>query len=100
MPYPEQFIAPMRASTDSAVREFRTRLTSTGARPLERHADDRGQFGVRVRGGEARPGVAMALQHARGTDAVATVLLAATSTPPTARASTLRRTRHPRRRLR
>ena len=78
MPYPEPFIAPMRAE-----------LTRVGAREL-RTADDVDNT-VREPGtvmivvnsvcgcaaGKARPGIAMALQHAHRPDVVATVFAGA-----------------------
>jgi len=78
MPYPEPFIAPMRAE-----------LTRVGAREL-RTADDVDNA-VREPGtvmivvnsvcgcaaGKARPGIAMALQHAHRPDVVATVFAGA-----------------------
>lgn len=74
MPYPEQFIAPMRAE-----------LTRLGARELRTPADvDQAVTtpGVTMivvnsvcgcAAGKARPGIAMALQHERRPDLVATV---------------------------
>jgi bacilliredoxin len=78
MPYPEPFIAPMRAE-----------LTQVGAREL-RTADDV-DHAVREQGtvmivvnsvcgcaaGKARPGIAIALQHARRPNLVATVFAGA-----------------------
>ena len=78
MPYPEPFIAPMRAE-----------LTRVGAREL-RTADDVDNA-VREQGtvmmvvnsvcgcaaGKARPGIAIALQHGRRPDVVATVFAGA-----------------------
>lgn len=78
MPYPEPFIAPMRAE-----------LTRVGAREL-RTADDV-DAAVREPGtvmivvnsvcgcaaGKARPGIAIALQHAKRPDVVATVFAGA-----------------------
>lgn len=78
MPYPEPFIAPMRAE-----------LTRVGAREL-RTADDvdnavREQGTVMIvvnsvcgcAAGKARPGIAIALQHGRRPDVVATVFAGA-----------------------
>jgi putative YphP/YqiW family bacilliredoxin len=78
MPYPEPFIAPMRAE-----------LTSVGAREL-RTADDvdnavheTGTVMIVVNSvcgcaaGKARPGIAIALQHSRRPDLVATVFAGA-----------------------
>jgi putative YphP/YqiW family bacilliredoxin len=78
MPYPEQFIAPMRAE-----------LTRLGVRELRTSADV--DEAVRAAGtvmivvnsvcgcaaGKARPGIALALQHARRPDLVATVFAGA-----------------------
>jgi putative YphP/YqiW family bacilliredoxin len=78
MPYPEQFIAPMRAE-----------LTSVGARELRSTADvdaavkSPGTVMVVVNSicgcaaGKARPGIAMALQHPTRPDVVATVFAGA-----------------------
>jgi putative YphP/YqiW family bacilliredoxin len=78
MAYPEQFIAPMRAE-----------LTSVGARELRSPADvdatvkSPGTVMVVVNSicgcaaGKARPGIAMALQHAHRPDVVATVFAGA-----------------------
>src|SRR5215208_6536577 len=78
MPYPEPFIAPMRAE-----------LTGLGAREL-RTADDvdaavssKGTVMIVVNSvcgcaaGKARPGIAAALQHARRPDLVGTVFAGA-----------------------
>ena len=78
MPYPEQFIAPMRAE-----------LTRLGARELRTTSDV--EDAVRSSGtvmivvnsicgcaaGKARPGIAIALQHGRRPDLVATVFAGA-----------------------
>jgi len=78
MPYPEPFIAPMRAE-----------LTRVGARELR--TPDEVDNAVREQGtvmivvnsvcgcaaGKARPGIAMALQHSRRPDVVATVFAGA-----------------------
>ena len=78
MPYPEQFIAPMR-----------TELTSVGVRELRTAADvedalkTQGTVMVVVNSvcgcaaGKARPGIVMALQHPRRPDLVATVFAGA-----------------------
>ena len=78
MPYPEQFIAPMRAE-----------LTQVGARELRSPADvddavkSSGTVMVVVNSicgcaaGKARPGIAMALQHSKTPDVVATVFAGA-----------------------
>ena len=78
MAYPEQFIAPMRAE-----------LTRVGARELRSAADvdeavkSSGTVMVVVNSicgcaaGKARPGIAMALQHSKKPDVVATVFAGA-----------------------
>ncbi len=78
MSYPEQFIAPMRAE-----------LTNVGARELRSAAEvdaavaSTGTVMVVVNSicgcaaGKARPGIAMALQHAKRPDVVATVFAGA-----------------------
>jgi putative YphP/YqiW family bacilliredoxin len=78
MAYPEQFIAPMRAE-----------LTQVGARELRSAADvdeavkSSGTVMVVVNSicgcaaGKARPGIAMALQHSKKPDVVATVFAGA-----------------------
>jgi len=78
MPYPEPFIAPMRAE-----------LTRVGARELRTATDvddavrEKGTVMIVVNSvcgcaaGKARPGIAIALQHARRPDVVATVFAGA-----------------------
>ena len=78
MPYPEQFIAPMRAE-----------LTRLGARELRTTSDvddavrSAGTVMIVVNSicgcaaGKARPGIAIALQHGRRPDLVATVFAGA-----------------------
>jgi len=78
MPYPEPFIAPMRAE-----------LTSVGARELRTPEDvddavrEKGTVMIVVNSvcgcaaGKARPGIAIALQHSRRPDVVATVFAGA-----------------------
>ena len=78
MPYPEQFIAPMRAE-----------LTRLGARELRTTSDvddavrSSGTVMIVVNSicgcaaGKARPGIAIALQHGRRPDLVATVFAGA-----------------------
>lgn len=78
MPYPEQFIAPMRAE-----------LTRLGVRELKTPADvddavsTRGTVLLVVNSvcgcaaGKARPGIALALQHAKRPDLVGTVFAGA-----------------------
>ena len=78
MPYPEQFIAPMRAElTKVGVRELRTPADVDDA------ARTRGTVMIVVNSvcgcaaGKARPGIALALQHARRPDLVGTVFAGA-----------------------
>jgi putative YphP/YqiW family bacilliredoxin len=78
MPYPEPFIAPMRAE-----------LTNVGARELRTPEDvdaalrEKGTVMIVVNSvcgcaaGKARPGIAMALQHAKRPDFVGTVFAGA-----------------------
>ena len=78
MPYPEPFIAPMRAE-----------LTNAGARELRTSDDvdavlrEKGTVMIVVNSvcgcaaGKARPGIAIALQHARRPDVVGTVFAGA-----------------------
>jgi putative YphP/YqiW family bacilliredoxin len=78
MPYPEQFIAPMRSE-----------LTRLGARELRTAADvdeavrSSGSVMIVVNSicgcaaGKARPGIAIALQHGRRPDRLATVFAGA-----------------------
>jgi len=78
MPYPEPFIAPMRAElTRLGVRELRT------AADVDRAVTTPGITMIVVNSvcggaaGKARPGVALALQHDRRPDLVATVFAGA-----------------------
>jgi len=78
MPYPEQFIAPMRAELSSVgVRELRT------SSDVEEALKAQGTVMVVVNSvcgcaaGKARPGIVMALQHPRRPDVVATVFAGA-----------------------
>ena len=78
MPYPEQFIAPMRAElTRIGVRELRTPAEVDDA------VSTKGTVLIVVNSvcgcaaGKARPGIALALQHARRPDLVATVFAGA-----------------------
>jgi len=78
MPYPEPFIAPMRAElTRVGVRELRTPGEVDDA--VQAH----GTVMIVVNSvcgcaaGKARPGIVMALQHARRPDVVATVFAGA-----------------------
>jgi len=78
MPYPEPFIAPMRAE-----------LTRVGARELRTSAEvdeavrEQGTVMIVVNSvcgcaaGKARPGIAIALQHSKKPDVVATVFAGA-----------------------
>ena len=78
MPYPEPFIAPMRAE-----------LTRVGARELRTPEDvdnavhEKGTVMIVVNSvcgcaaGKARPGIAIALQHSRRPDVIATVFAGA-----------------------
>ena len=78
MPYPEQFIAPMRSE-----------LTRVGARELRTPEDvddavrEKGTVMIVVNSvcgcaaGKARPGIAIALQHSHRPDVVATVFAGA-----------------------
>jgi putative YphP/YqiW family bacilliredoxin len=74
MPYPEPFIAPMRAElTQLGVRELRT------PDQVDEAVQSKGTVMIVVNSvcgcaaGKARPGIAMALQHARRPDLAATV---------------------------
>ena len=78
MPYPEEFIAPMRAELTSAgVRELRspsdvdTVLASPGTVMIVVNSI------CGCAAGKARPGIVMALQHERTPDVVATVFAGA-----------------------
>ena len=78
MPYPEPFIAPMREElTRLGVRELRT------AAAVDEAVSTAGTVMIVVNSvcgcaaGKARPGIAMALQHARRPDVVATVFAGA-----------------------
>ena len=78
MPYPEQFIAPMRQElTQLGVRELRTpaevdeAVESTGTVMLVVNSV------CGCAAGKARPGIAMALQHATTPDVVGTVFAGA-----------------------
>ena len=78
MPYPEPFIAPMRAElTSLGVRELRT------AAEVDQAATTPGVTMIVVNSmcgcaaGKARPGIAMALRHGRRPDLVATVFAGA-----------------------
>ncbi|HTM04963.1 MAG TPA: BrxA/BrxB family bacilliredoxin [Vicinamibacterales bacterium] len=78
MPYPEQFIAPMRAElTQLGVRELRT------AADVDAAVSANGTVMVVVNSicgcaaGKARPGIAIALQHGNTPDVIATVFAGA-----------------------
>jgi putative YphP/YqiW family bacilliredoxin len=78
MPYPEPFIAPMRAElTDAGVRELRS------SSDVEDALRSSGTVMIVVNSvcgcaaGKARPGIVMALQHERRPDVVATVFAGA-----------------------
>ena len=78
MPYPEPFIAPMRAElTQLGVRELRT------AADVDAAVSATGTVMVVVNSvcgcaaGKARPGIAIALQHANKPDVVGTVFAGA-----------------------
>src|SRR5215218_1844956 len=78
MPYPEPFVAPMRAElTRLGVKELRT------AADVDEAALTSGTTMIVVNSvcgcaaGKARPGIAVALQHARRPDLVATVFAGA-----------------------
>jgi putative YphP/YqiW family bacilliredoxin len=78
MPYPEQFIAPMRDElTRLGARELRN------AGDVDAAASSSGTVMIVVNSicgcaaGKARPGIAIALQHARRPDLVATVFAGA-----------------------
>jgi putative YphP/YqiW family bacilliredoxin len=78
MPYPEPFIAPMRAElTDVGARELRT------ADDVDATVRSDGTVMIVVNSicgcaaGKARPGIAQALQHGRVPDVVATVFAGA-----------------------
>ena len=78
MPYPEQFIAPMRAElTRLGVRELRTvedvdtAVASSGVTMIVVNSV------CGCAAGKARPGVALALQHARRPQLVGTVFAGA-----------------------
>jgi putative YphP/YqiW family bacilliredoxin len=78
MPYPEQFIAPMRDElTRLGVRELRT------AADVDNAAAQSGTVMIVVNSvcgcaaGKARPGIAIALQHAKKPDLIGTVFAGA-----------------------
>lgn len=78
MPYPEPFIAPMRAElTDAGVRELRSpsdvdqALASPGTVMIVVNSV------CGCAAGKARPGIVMALEHERRPDVVATVFAGA-----------------------
>ena len=74
MPYPEPFIAPMRAElTQLGIKELRT------PEQVDEAVQSKGTVMIVVNSvcgcaaGKARPGIALALQHARRPDLAATV---------------------------
>ena len=78
MPYPEPFVAPMRAElTQLGVQEFRT------PEQVDAAVKTPGTVMIVVNSvcgcaaGKARPGIALALQHARRPDVVGTVFAGA-----------------------
>jgi putative YphP/YqiW family bacilliredoxin len=78
MPYPEQFIAPMRDElTRLGVRELRT------AADVDNVTKEQGTVMIVVNSvcgcaaGKARPGIAIALQHSKKPDVMATVFAGA-----------------------
>ena len=78
MPYPEPFIAPMRAElTNVGARELRT------PEAVDAALNEKGTVMIVVNSvcgcaaGKARPGIAMALQNAKRPDVVATVFAGA-----------------------
>lgn len=78
MPYPEEFIGPMRAElTNAGVRELRS------SSDVEAALASSGTVMIVVNSicgcaaGKARPGIVMALQHERKPDVVATVFAGA-----------------------
>jgi putative YphP/YqiW family bacilliredoxin len=78
MPYPEPFIAPMRAElTDAGVQELRTpsQVEAALATPGTVMIVVNSVCGCAA--GKARPGIVMALQHERRPDLVATVFAGA-----------------------
>ena len=78
MPYPEYFVAPMREElTQLGVEELRTAEAVDEAMTSQGHDAGRGEFGVRVRGGQGAPGIAMALGHDVKPDLLTTVFAGA-----------------------
>jgi putative YphP/YqiW family bacilliredoxin len=78
MPYPEEFIAPMRAElTNAGVRELRssTEVDAAIASPGTVMIVVNSICGCAA--GKARPGIVMALEHERRPDLVATVFAGA-----------------------
>ena len=78
MPYPEPFVAPMRAElTRVGVRELRT------SSDVDAAVREKGTVMIVVNSvcgcaaGKARPGIAIALQHSKKPDVVATVFAGA-----------------------
>src|SRR5690349_12850687 len=78
MPYPEPFIAPMRAElTRLGVRELRTAADVDAAVRTTGTAMIIVNSVCGCAAGKARPGIAIALQHGRRPDLVATVFAGA-----------------------
>ena len=78
MPYPEQFVAPMREElTRLGVRELRS------SSDVDQAVAEKGTVMIVVNSvcgcaaGKARPGIAMALQHGRRPDLIGTVFAGA-----------------------
>ena len=78
MPYPEQFVAPMREElTRLGVRELRTSSEVDQAVAAEGTVMIVVNSVCGCAAGKARPGIAMALQHARRPDLIGTVFAGA-----------------------
>jgi putative YphP/YqiW family bacilliredoxin len=78
MPYPEQFIAPMRAElTGAGVRELRSPSDVDQALALPGTVMIVVNSVCGCAAGKARPGIVMALEHERKPDLVATVFAGA-----------------------
>ena len=91
MPYPEHFMAPMREElTGLGVRGAADAGRGGRGGRDHRHRDDRGQLGVRLRGGQGPArALRIALQHARQPDVVGTVFAGADIEATDARARSL-----------
>lgn len=78
MPYPEQFIAPMRAElTQLGVRELRNASDVDGAVAANGTVMIVVNSVCGCAAGKARPGIAIALQHERRPDVIGTVFAGA-----------------------